>query len=108
HRQLAGDISRAAGARVLLIDYRLAPEHPFPPAVGDATRASASLPASGVRPAQSAVAGDSAGGGLTVATLLALRDARTPLPAAGVCLSSWLELTMRGGGSQRKGGVEPL
>jgi acetyl esterase/lipase len=70
HRQLAADIARAAGARVLLIDYRLGPEHPFPAAVEDATRAYRYLLGSGVRPGQSAIAGDSAGGGLTVATLI--------------------------------------
>jgi acetyl esterase/lipase len=108
HRQLAGDVSRASGARVLLIDYRLAPEHAFPAAVDDATRAYRFLVASGVRPAQTAIAGDSAGGGLTVATLLALRDADGPLPAAGVCLSPWLDLTMSGASMQTKAAVDPM
>ena len=108
HRQLACDLSRATGARLLLIDYRLAPEHPFPAALDDATRAYRYLIESGVRPAQSAIAGDSAGGGLTVATLLALRDADGPLPAAGVCLSPWLDLTMGGASMRTKAAVDPM
>lgn len=108
HRQLAADLSRAAGARVLLIDYRLGPEHPFPAAVEDATRAYRYMTGSGVRPSQAAVAGDSAGGGLTVATLLSLRDARAPLPAAGVCLSPWFDLSMSGASMQSKATVDPM
>jgi acetyl esterase/lipase len=108
HRQLAADVSRAAGARVLLIDYRLAPEHPFPAALEDATRAYRYLLGAGVRPAHSAIAGDSAGGGLTAATLLALRDAGDPLPAAGVCLSPWFDLTQSGPSMQSKAAVDPM
>ena len=108
HRQLAADVSRAAGARVLLIDYRLAPEHPFPAAVDDATRAYRYLLGCGVRPERSAVAGDSAGGGLTVATLLALRDAGAALPAAGVCLSPWFDLTLSGASMESKASVDPI
>ncbi len=108
HRQLAADVSRAAGARVLLIDYRLGPEHPFPAAVDDATRAYRYLIGSGVHRAQSAIAGDSAGGGLTAAALLALRDADTPLPAAGDCLSPWFDLTMSGASMQGKAAADPI
>src|SRR5262249_32647074 len=92
HRDLAGRISRAAGARVLNVDYRLAPEHPHPAAVDDATAAYRWLVEGGQDPARLAIAGDSAGGGLTVATLVALRDQRQPMPAAGVCLSPWVDL----------------
>lgn len=92
HRDLAARLSRAAGARVLIIDYRLAPEHPHPAAVEDATRALRWLVARGLDPRRIAIAGDSAGGGLAVATLVALRDAGDPLPGAGVCLSPWTDL----------------
>jgi epsilon-lactone hydrolase len=94
HRKLAGDVSRAAGARVLLLDYRLAPEAPYPAAVDDAVAAYRWLLAGGVEPEAIAVAGDSAGGGLTVATLLALRDRGLPLPGAGVAISPWADLTL--------------
>ena len=101
HRDLAGRISRAAGARVLTLDYRLAPEHPHPAAVDDATAAYQWLLGIGQDPARLAIAGDSAGGGLTLATLVALRDQKLPLPAAGVCLSPWVDL--EGIGESMKG-----
>jgi len=108
HRQLAADVARAAGARTLLIDYRLGPEHPFPAAVEDATRAYRFLLSGGVRAARSAIAGDSAGGGLTVATLLSLRDAGEPLPASAACLSGWFDLSMSGASMQTKAAVDPM
>ena len=108
HRQLASDVSRAAGARVLLIAYGLAPERPFPAAVEDAARAYRYLLASGVKPSRASIAGDSAGGGLTAAALLALRDAGTELPAAGVCLSPWFDLTLSGASMQSKASVDPI
>jgi epsilon-lactone hydrolase len=92
HRDLVGRISRAAGARVLNVDYRLAPEHPHPAAIEDATAAYRWLLQADHDPARLAIAGDSAGGGLTVAALVALRDAKQPLPAAAVCLSPWVDL----------------
>ncbi len=93
HRQLAARIALASAGPVTLLDYRLAPEHPFPAAVTDATEAYRELLALGTDPGRMAVAGDSAGGGLTVATLLALRSGGAPLPAAAVCLSPWVDLT---------------
>jgi monoterpene epsilon-lactone hydrolase len=93
HRKLAGDVSRASGAGVLLLDYRLAPEHPLPACVDDAVAAYRWLLQQDVTPGSIAIAGDSAGGGLTVATLLALRDAGEPMPAAAVCISPWVDFT---------------
>ena len=97
HRDLIGRLSRAAGVRALGLDYQLAPEHPFPAAVEDSTAAYRWLVANGTDPASIVVAGDSAGGGLVMATLLALRDAVDPLPAAGVCLSPWIDLVAQEG-----------
>ena len=108
HRQLAADISRSAAARVLLIAYRLAPEHPHPAAVDDALSAYRWLVAQGPVPDRTAVAGDSAGGGLTVATLVALRDAGDPLPGAAVCLSPWVDLEAIGDSMNGKSTVDPL
>jgi acetyl esterase/lipase len=108
HRDLAGRISRAAGARVLNVDYRLAPEHPHPAAVEDAVTAYRWLTASGQDPKRVAVAGDSAGGGLTVATLVALRDRKHPLPAAGVCLSPWVDLEGTGDSMTTCAALDPM
>jgi acetyl esterase/lipase len=94
HRKLAGDMARASGARVLLVDYRLAPEHPCPAGIEDAVRAYRWLLAEVDDAGALAVAGDSAGGGLTLATLLALRDEGTALPAAAVCISPWVDCTL--------------
>lgn len=93
HRDMVGAIADAAHARAFLADYRLAPEHPFPAAVEDAVAAYRGLLDQGVDPAKLCIAGDSAGGGLTVATLVALRDGGLPLPAAGICISPWADLT---------------
>lgn len=92
HRELASRLGRAAGARVLTIDYRLAPEHPHPAAVDDAVAAYRWLARQGLAPERVAIAGDSAGGGLTIATLLALRDLGEPTPSGGVCFSPWVDL----------------
>ena len=108
HRELISRLSRAARARALAIDYRLAPEHPFPAAVEDATTAYRWLLSTGVDAAQTVIAGDSAGGGLTVATLVALRDAGEPLPAAAVCLSPWVDLEGLGESMTTKAAVDPM
>ncbi len=108
HRDLAARLSRAAAARVLLIDYRLAPEHPHPAAVEDATAAYRWLLSTGVHPSRLVIAGDSAGGGLTIATLVALRDAGVPLPAAGVCLSPWVDLEATGESMTTKAAADPV
>jgi monoterpene epsilon-lactone hydrolase len=96
HRGLAGRIARAAVARVLLPEYRLAPEHPFPAAIEDATACWRWLVSEGYAPDHMAIAGDSAGGGLALATLLALKAAGDPLPACAVGLSPWTDLEGEG------------
>src|SRR5260370_35236422 len=89
---MAYDISAACGARVLVIDYRLAPEHPFPAAVDDAAKAWRWLLQQGLSARRLAVAGDSAGGGLTIATLVNLRDQKLALPACAVASPPWVGL----------------
>jgi acetyl esterase/lipase len=108
HRGLASRIARAAGIRALIIDYRLAPEHPFPAAVDDATAAYRFLLDQGIVPERIAIGGDSAGGGLTFATLVALREGRTPLPAAAIALSPWVDLEGTGETMKTKAEVDPL
>ena len=108
HRHLAAAIARAAGTRALLLDYRLAPEHPFPAALEDAVAAYQWLLRDGISPTRVVVAGDSAGGGLTVATLLALRDRGLPRPAAGVCISPWVDLTNSAASYVSKAAVDPI
>jgi monoterpene epsilon-lactone hydrolase len=93
HRSLAGNIALAARSRSLLIDYRLAPEHPFPAALEDTVAAYEWLLLEGCAPGQIALAGDSAGGNLALALLLFLRDHGRPMPAAAVCLSPVPDLT---------------
>jgi phosphinothricin tripeptide acetyl hydrolase len=108
HRHLAAAIARTAGVPGLSLDYRLAPEHPFPAALEDAVAAYEWLLARGIGPERIVVAGDSAGGGLTVATLLALRDRGLPRPAGGVAISPWVDLTCSGRSYVSKAGVDPI
>ncbi len=93
HRHLCASLSQASGASVLALDYRLAPENPFPAAVKDAVAAFRWLLKQGIKSNRMMIAGDSAGGGLTVATLIALRDEGVEMPAGGVCISPWVDLT---------------
>ena len=108
HRELASRICRAAGARALLIDYRLAPENPFPAALEDSEAAYRWLLRQGVKPKRIIIAGDSAGGGLTVATLVALRDAGTAMPGAAVLMSAWTDMKNNGDSMTTKAEVDPI
>lgn len=108
HRALAARLSQASGSRVLLIDYRLAPEHPHPAAVEDSVAAYRWLLDKGISPAKIALAGDSAGGGLTAAALVAIKDAGLKMPAAGVCISPWVDMEGIGESMTSKAGEDPL
>jgi epsilon-lactone hydrolase len=108
HRDMMGRFSRAAGVKVLGLNYRLAPENPHPAAVEDATAAYRWLLANGTKANRIVIGGDSAGGGLTLATLVALREAKDPLPAAAVCLSPWTDMECTGESMKTKAAVDPL
>jgi acetyl esterase/lipase len=108
HRRMAYDISAACGARVLVIDYRLAPEHPFPAAVDDAAKAWRWLLQQGLNPRRLAIAGDSAGGGLTIATLVNLRDLKLALPACAVAISPWVDLEGTGNSITARAAQDPM
>ena len=96
HREMLSRMSRSSAARVLGIDYRLAPESPFPAAVEDSVAAYRWLLSNGADPRKIVIAGDSAGGGLTVSALVALRYLGEPLPAAGICMSPWVDMEALG------------
>ncbi|HAH10137.1 MAG TPA: alpha/beta hydrolase [Alphaproteobacteria bacterium] len=96
HRPFVARLAQASGARILVPQYRLAPEHPYPAALRDAADAYRWLLSQGLLPQHVIFAGDGSGGGLALATLLALRNAGLPLPAAAVCFSPWADLTMSG------------
>ena len=108
HRDLASRLAVAAGTAVVTLDYRLAPEHPFPGAVDDACAAYADLLDRGVDHSSVAVAGDSAGGGLAVASVLALGPRGLPSPAAVACLSPWADLTQSAASYRHQGEADPI
>jgi len=108
HRDMCERFSRSAKARVLALDYSLAPERPFPAAVYDATTAYHWLIDQGILPSSIAIAGDSAGGGLAFATLVAARDAGDPMPACGVTISPWVDLEATGDSMQSKSAEDPM
>jgi epsilon-lactone hydrolase len=96
HRDLVSRIAVASGARAIALDYRKAPEHPFPLAIDDAESAYSALLSSGIPPERLFIGGDSAGGGLTLAVLQRIRDSGLPLPRAGILLSPWVDLECLG------------
>ena len=108
HRSMLTHLAAAIDGRILAVDYRLAPEHPFPAALDDACTAYRWVLSCGVDARRVVVAGDSAGGGLTLASLVALRDVGDLLPAAGVCLSPWTDLTQSGATMAEKADVDPM
>jgi monoterpene epsilon-lactone hydrolase len=108
HRRLVTEAGRAAGARTLAVGYRLAPEHPFPAAIDDALGAWRYLRSQGIAAAQIAVGGDSAGGGLTLALIMSLRDAKQELPGCAWLVSPWTDLTMSGETLATKDTIDPI
>ena len=108
HRDLVGRISRAAGFPCLLIQYRLAPENPHPAALEDAKAAYRWLRSEGIDASNIVIAGESAGGGLAVATLASLRDEGEQLPGAAVCISPWVDLEGLGESMVKNADVDPF
>jgi monoterpene epsilon-lactone hydrolase len=108
HRELASRYSSALGMPTVLVDYRLAPEHPAPAALADATRAYLALLDSGTSADDVVLCGESAGGGLCLALLAHLRDASAPLPACVALVSPWLDLTLSGESYTANADTDPL
>jgi len=108
HRGMVTEIGRAAGVRTLAVGYRLAPEHPFPAALEDAGAAYGFLRDQGVAPSKIVIGGGSAGGGLSLATVLTLRNADVPLPGCAWLVSPWVDLQMAGASMTKKADVDPL
>jgi epsilon-lactone hydrolase len=108
HRHLVSEAGRAAKIWALALDYRLAPEHPFPAAVEDAVSGYRYLLSRGISPGRIAIAGDSAGGGLVVASMLAIRQAGLAQPACGWCISPWVDMEAIGETMSTKAEVDPM
>src|SRR5439155_23439992 len=105
---LASQVGRRTAAKVISVDYRLAPEHPYPAAADDALAAYQALLRGGTAPSDIAFAGESAGGGLAVATLVNARDHGLPLPAAAFVMSPYADLTLAGATMDTKRAADPL
>lgn len=108
HRNLTGHLAQAMGVRVLALDYRLAPEHPHPAPVEDAVAAYRWLLDQGLSASRLMVAGDSAGGGLTLATLLSLKDQGVALPATAVGISAWVDAEGTGESMKTRADADPM
>ena len=108
NRGLCSHVARAARARVLSVDYRLAPEHRFPAAVDDAVAAYRFVVSDGYAPENVALAGDSSGAGLVLGSLVALRDGGEPLPGAAICLCPWTDLTLSGASVETNRDEDPM
>jgi len=108
HRTLAARIAVASGSPALLLEYRLAPEHPFPAALHDCEAAFRWLVEYGIRPQKLVVAGDSSGGGLALALSVTLRDDDAQLPAAIVCVCPWADLELTGESLRTRANVDPV
>lgn len=108
HREFIARLAQATRMRCLAINYRLAPEHPFPAALEDATAAYHWLLAQGVDPSHIIIVGDSAGGGLALSTVVTIRDAGEQLPAGAVCISPWTDLGLTGASIRSKAQVDPI
>jgi acetyl esterase/lipase len=108
HRRMVTEAGRAAGLRTLAVGFRLAPEHPFPAAYNDAHTAWCWLRKRGIAANRIVVGGDSAGGGLTLALAMRLREAGEELPACLWLASPWTDLTMSGPSLETKDAVDPL
>jgi acetyl esterase/lipase len=108
HRAQVSQMVMLSGVKALIIEYRLAPEHKYPAPIEDAVFAYDWLLANNYAPENIAFGGDSAGGGLTVATLLYLRDHNIPLPKCAICLSPWTDLTLSGESQTTKEQLEPM
>lgn len=108
HREFLGRFASATRRKVLAINYRLAPEHPFPAALEDSVAVYRWLLSEGLDPTSLVIAGDSAGGGLALATALAVQDAGEPLPACMVCLSPWVDLMLSSPTIKAKASADPM
>lgn len=108
HREFACRIANATNSKVLIVEYRLAPEHLFPAALDDAVSSFKFLLEEGYRASRLAIIGDSAGGGLTLALLLRLRELSVELPSCAICLSPWVDLTMSGDTMKSHASLDPV